>query len=79
MYMCKEHLLEDVLEGKELDELLKDNIISVTERFHGIILTMSVAKVSNFPWPKACLLSFPFDDIWVKISTTASLTKSERE
>jgi len=44
MYMCKEHLLEDVLEGKELDELLKDNIISVTERFHGIILTMSVKK-----------------------------------
>ena len=79
MYMCKEHLLENVLEGKELDELLKDNIISVTERFHGIILTMSVANVSNFPWPKACLLSFPFDDIWVKISTTASLTKSERE
>lgn len=44
MYMCREHLLEDVLEGKELDELLKDNIISVTERFHGIILTMSVKK-----------------------------------
>ncbi len=44
MYMCKEHLLENVLEGKELDELLKDNIISVTERFHGIILSMSVKK-----------------------------------
>ena len=44
MYMCKEHLLENVLEGKELDELLKDNIISVTERFHGIILKMSVKK-----------------------------------
>lgn len=44
MYMCKEHLLENVLEGKELDELLKDNIISVTERFHGIILTMSHKK-----------------------------------
>ena len=44
MYMCKEHLLEYVLEGKELDELLKDNIISVTERFHGIILSMSVKK-----------------------------------
>ena len=44
MYMCKEHLLEDVLEGKELDELLKDNIISLTERFHGIILSMSVKK-----------------------------------
>ena len=43
-YMCKEHLLEYVLEGKELDELLKDNIISVTERFHGIILSMSVKK-----------------------------------
>ena len=44
MYMCKEHLLENVFEGKELDELLKDNIISVTERFHVIILTMSVKK-----------------------------------
>ena len=44
MYMCKEHLLENVLEGKELDELLKDNIISVTKRFHGIILSMSVKK-----------------------------------
>ena len=44
MYMCKEHLLEYVLEGKKLDELLKDNIISVTERFHGIILSMSVKK-----------------------------------
>ena len=44
MYMCKEHLLENVLEGKELEELLKDNIILVTERFHGIILTMSVKK-----------------------------------
>ena len=44
MYMCKEHLLEDVLEGKELDELLKGNIITLTERFHGIILSMSVKK-----------------------------------
>lgn len=44
MYICKEYLLENVLEGKELDELLKDNIISVTERFYGIILTMSVKK-----------------------------------
>lgn len=44
MYKCKEHLLEDVLEGKELDELLKGNIISLTERFHGIILSMSVKK-----------------------------------
>lgn len=44
MYMCKEHLLEDVLEGKELDELLKGNIILLIERFHGIILTMSVKK-----------------------------------
>lgn len=42
--MCKERLLENALEGKELDELLKDNIISVTERFHGIILSMSVKK-----------------------------------
>ena len=44
MYMCKEHLLEDVLEGNELDELLKGNIISLTERFRGIILSMSVKK-----------------------------------
>ena len=44
MYMCKEHLLENVFEGKELDELLKENIISLTERFHGIILSMSVKK-----------------------------------
>lgn len=44
IYMCKEHLLEDVLEGEELDELLKGNVISITERFHGIILSMSVKK-----------------------------------
>lgn len=44
MYMCKERLLEDVLEGEELDELLKGNVISITERFHGIILSMSIKK-----------------------------------
>ena len=44
IYMCKECLLEDVLEGEELDKLLKGNIISITERFHGIILSMSVKK-----------------------------------
>lgn len=33
--MCKEN---------ELYELLKDNIISVTKRFHSIILTLSVKK-----------------------------------
>ena len=44
IYMCKEHLLENVLEGEELGELLKGNIIKTTETFHGLILLMCAKK-----------------------------------
>lgn len=44
LYMCREYLLDNILEGKELDELLKHNIIKLTEWFNSIIYTMASGK-----------------------------------
>ncbi len=44
IYMSKECLLDNVLEGEELDKLLKHNIIKITEWFHSIIINMSCDK-----------------------------------
>ena len=44
-----------------------------------IRLTIRVARVSNLPWPKECFLSLPLDEMWVKASTTMSLSRSESE
>lgn len=44
IYLCKEKLLEHILEGKELDELLKHNIIKITELFDGIVTKIGIGK-----------------------------------
>ena len=44
MYSCKEFMLEKICKDEELDNLLKHNIIRLTEWFHGIILQMRLKK-----------------------------------
>lgn len=44
IFSSKEMLLEHILEGKELDKLLKSNILKVTEWFNSIIKNMSYKK-----------------------------------
>lgn len=44
IYLCKEKLLDHILEGKELDELLKHNIIKITEWFGGIVIIIGIGK-----------------------------------
>lgn len=44
IYLSKEHLLEHVYKDEELDNLLKHNIIRITEWFDGIIHKMCVKK-----------------------------------
>ena len=44
MYLCKELLLEKIYRDEELDDLLKHNIIRLTEWFNGIVHNMSFKK-----------------------------------
>ena len=44
IYLCREHLLDNVYEGEELNQLLKHNIIKLTEWFNSIIYNMAFKK-----------------------------------
>lgn len=44
IYLSRERLLEHIYKDEELDDLLKHNILKLTEWFNGIILTMSRKK-----------------------------------
>ena len=44
-----------------------------------ITLIMTVAMVSNLPCPNLWSRSLSFEDMWVNISTTASLNRSDSE